>query len=218
LNAQDFQCDLEPLQIRDSKGLSKEDVHKRIAHRADVNAAHFQVQVAEHLKAVQEKGDSPKIGLFGEVGTFGTQAFGIANSATGAVGFQITIPLIDSGLTNGRVREENSRLEQATLQEKQIQAEAETQSQIALMQYEDAIKGIELANRHYDLAKKELRFSQTRFSHGATSGLELANSTANLSMASEVFAQAQTAFELARLNVFRSAGAIYDYFEGEERK
>ncbi|MBN9415254.1 MAG: TolC family protein [Candidatus Eremiobacteraeota bacterium] len=148
---------------------------------------------------------SPTLGLSADYGFAGNtpaaNVFGTHN-----VGLQLQIPLFDGGLSQARVAEQNSLLQQLRLQRHDQTLQAEQEVRSALTSFDLSQKQIGSALSGIRLAESERTMARDRFAAGLTNSLEVTNAQASLARARDAEAQARYSYSQAVLQLAVAMG------------
>lgn len=192
---------------------TKTDVKSVLAARPDVKSADLTVQAARQLKKEAEGEAGAKVSLLGEAG-IGNSNIMQSESASmiGSVGIQVKVPIYDGGYFGAKKQQAQVNVEKASLQSRHVQLDGESQLNSSIEQMEMSKKALELAGEQVRLANEEMNLARARFKSGASSGVDLANSQANLSNALNNKIDIVAAHEAAKMTYFRNIGDFSFYF------
>jgi len=211
---------LEPLTLHEIDIDAKDKFAKTgVDERADVKASELTVQAARQLKNEAEFELDPKVEIMGDLGVGGVSLIQAQGSnLVGTIGIQIKFPVYDGHYYTGKVQQAQVQISKAQLQAQHLKLDAEAQIYSALDQLETSKMAANLAAEQVDLATEELSVARKRFTNGATSGVDLASSQANLSSALNNYIDIVFSYEASKVNYFKSIGEFETYFALEGRK
>lgn len=191
---------------------------KKIEDRPELKVAELSVAAMTLMKKSTDHEVSPTINTFAEIGTAGTQAFGIVNTPTGSVGIQINIPIYNGGYNQAKSAEALSKLNSIEWQAKQIRVETDSRLRIVKSQLKSTTLVCKSAQRQVELAQKALGFAEKKISIGSSGNLDLVNAQSDLATALELQAQAIYAHEAAKLQFFHLLADLDSYLQISEER
>jgi len=183
---------------------------------SNIIIAQHQLNALEYLRNSIEAEKKLNIKTYAEIGTVGTQAFGLFNTLSGSVGIQFEIPIMDSGYNNGKKREilnqiANIKLEKEKFQKENIQKNEQSISQLELT---------ELILNETDTQLKysitEMNLAEKKIKYGSAGNLEYINAQTNYILALEANTFAMYSYELSKLNLFYINSDLNGYLDTDE--
>lgn len=189
---------------------------EKLTSRHDVLVTEYQLKALDHLKKSVEAERGLHISTFAEIGSVGTQAFGLTNSPTGSIGVQFEIPILDGGLNNGKKREILNQISHAEFEKKKVQEENNIKFEIAVEQLRLAQQAVEGTDSQMKYAQTELDLAVKKIKFGSAGNLELVNAQNNYALALEANSQAIYTYELSKLNFYYTTADLEGYLKSNE--
>lgn len=125
-------------------------------------------------------------------------------SWTGAI--QVTLAILDGGLTDAKVEAARQQLAQAQLAEQQLRQTIEQQVRTAYLNLQDAAQELRSARTALEAAREALRIANVRFQAGVGTQLEVVTAEQNLASADVGTVQAMYAYNLALAQLDQAVG------------
>ncbi|MGZ3708021.1 MAG: TolC family protein, partial [Bdellovibrionota bacterium] len=219
IGEEELQGELEPLAFRELPASARSpEPEDGMERRPDLIAARQTVLAAGYLKRAAHDEWLPKISILADLGVLGTgySIFGLGsfnNGVNGSAGVQVSIPVYTGGYHAAKEQEAGVKLLKVELDEQQLKLEAQSQIRLAEAQLTQANTAVNASNERIHIAEEELKLARQRSQTGSASGLELANSQANMAAAADMNVDAVFAYELSKVNYFKSMGRLSAYFE-----
>jgi outer membrane protein TolC len=193
--------------------------NQALENRPELKVTGYSLSATRELKLSAEKERYPKLTFLGDVGVFGTHVIGgVGDAVNGTVGIQLTMPLLDGGYQRGKIQEEDVKVQNFEIQKRELQRSVASEAVQAVSQFKNAGEAMGLAKTQVDLASEEFQIITRKYSMGTASGFEVANSQANMTLALEMDLEAQFAYEMAKVNYFRTTGNFSRYFAAEAER
>ncbi|MDQ2870119.1 MAG: TolC family protein [Acidobacteriota bacterium] len=126
-------------------------------------------------------------------------------------GATLSIPIFTGGRLASRIAENESRLREVQIRERDTERQVEEDIRQALLNFTGARSRAAVADESEKLARQELEFAQDRFSNGITSSIEVDNAQTSLTAALDDRIAALADEAQARYDLARATGAIRDY-------
>ncbi len=117
-----------------------------------------------------------------------------------------TLSILDGGLTQARINEARTRLEQAKVTEDQIRQQVELDVRSAYLTLTDAADQLRSALAAQAAAREALRIANVRFQAGVGLQLEVVTAVQNLASADQGVVQGQFQYNLALAQLDRAVG------------
>ncbi len=185
------------------------DVHSLVKmgmeRRAELESQRRRVEGAEFALDAAQQGSSPSI--FATASMSGSGRTDPTERRTTLYGVELSWPLFDSGLTNGRVQTARANRDQARAD--LIQTELEVSQQIiqAWLDYQSALEQARLQEIAVANAQESARIAQGRYSEGLGSFLEVTDAQAALLQAQLALSQARASLARARTTLDWAIGS-----------
>lgn len=204
---------LSPLKFQPLK-IAEPDVAMPV-QTLEIQATQMLLKAAHSMLESAQRESWPKVGLMGEIGYLGARSFlGIGpNSLNGSIALQLSIPLYTGGRIDGKVQDEQARVNKAELQLVHLERQARSQMQITVSQLRVADSAVRTVDKQVQAATEEVRLMTRRFRSGTASGLEMRNAYANLASAHDTETEALFAFEAAKIQYFKLRADLTGYLE-----
>ncbi|MBC7467515.1 MAG: TolC family protein [Bdellovibrio sp.] len=189
-------------------------LEKSLQTRPDLKSAELSVHAAKELVDGTNHFIFPKLSLLGEIGTTRATALGFpAQTASGAIGIALTIPIDSGGVITAKKNEAYSLQNKADLQLQQTRLEVLSQVKEAIEQVLSTEEAFGAAEQYVTTVEEESSIAEKRFSQGASNVLDYTSSHANLSTAQDTLTEAMFNLEAAKINYYRTLGSFEGYFE-----
>ncbi len=186
------------------------------AQRTDLQAANESFTAASRLVRAARAAKYPKLVATGSIGSATTGQDGAGNFATNGgnytstynFGVALTMPIFDSGFTNGEVAiaEANERSAQANLTTTQLNVSLTVRQ--AYLAAQTAIQGVGAAKVELDQAQTVLDVTNAQFKAGVTTLPLLLNAQVGLTKARSDYINALFAAYTAEQSLFLAEGVI----------
>src|SRR5579883_484249 len=180
-------------------------VRMALQQRPELIQARANVEAAEAAIDLAAAGRRPNITLTGgpTVATSDpTERLPV--SWTGAI--QVTLAILDGGLTDAKVEAARQQLAQAQLAEQQLRQTIEQQVRTAYLGLQDAAEELRSARAALESAREALRIANVRFQAGVGTQLEVVTAEQNLASADVGTVQALYAYNLALAQLDQAVG------------
>lgn len=174
-------------------------VARALANRPELAAAKMDIQALRRQSENERRQLFPNISLVGVGGYFGPRAKGI-HPSYGAVGVNVSIPVLTGGLFTARRDEASLRAEAETQQLRDLEIRVARDVRLAWVEADNARRRLELTAKVLEQAVRTLKLAQTRYDLGLSSIVEL--SQAQLSRTSGEVEAAAAKYEYWRRRNF----------------
>lgn len=160
-------------------------IRKALANRPELAAIKAEIEANRQQIRAEQSRHKPKLEV---VGGYGGQSLSFTSTPAEAMagwtaGLRISIPLIDGGLTKGKVQQAESRLRQSELGEEQRQLEIEGEVRDAWVSWEESSTIMESSRLVVNQADEALRLARSSFEAGAATQLDVLQSQLELTRA-----------------------------------
>lgn len=125
-------------------------------------------------------------------------------------GATISVPIFTGGRLGSRIAEQESRLREALIAERDTERQVEEDIRLALLNFESARTRLGVAEENERLSRQELEFARDRFTNGVTTSIEVDNAQASLVLAQDDRITALADEVQARFDLARATGSIRD--------
>ena len=210
--------DVPPLQAITKTIKNADQIHQRaLNNRNDLKAALQGVEAAEWLKKSAVSEYKPKISLVAEAGFFGTKAWDTSTFGPAwAAGVQVTIPIYETKLINGKKMEQEATLRKAKYQVEELKLEIQAQSREVIEQMHAAETAVTASKQHLAVAAKYLNLTEKRYFECMGNGLELVSARDSYTEAMNQNLESEYLYEMAVINYHRAQNTLQDYLsEGD---
>jgi len=151
----------------------------------------------------------PSLKAMADYGHSGTT---IENTArTGSIGGRLDLPILSGGDTHGRVVEETARKKEAEDRYQDIVIQVEEDVRLSLQTLTAEIEETRTADQALDLARKELKMAQDRFSAGVGDNIQVLHAQTALARALDDQIDAFSRYDVARLSLAAALGRVQDF-------
>jgi len=179
--------------------------------RSDLKAQEQHQQVAKLNYAAVEAERLPSIAAFGDYGTIGSEIVGAHPTHT--VGIQLKVPLFDGGRRASRRAESLTQVREEEIRTRDLGLQVELDVRLALDSLRSADSQVQTARQGLTLAQSELEQAQRRYQAGVANSLEVTDAQTRLDRARDNQVDALYNYNLARLELAASTGAIQEYVQ-----
>lgn len=212
LNIED-QIEIPKLKI---KKMTKEKIKINDEEQSNIKITEYQLNTLEYLKSSIQSEKKLNIKTYAEVGTVGTQAFGLFNTLSGSAGIQFEIPLIDAGYNSGKKREilnqiSNLKMEKEKFHRENLQKKEQSLSQIELTELILNESDVQLK---YSITERDL--AEKKIKYGSAGNFEYINAQTNYILALEANILAIYSYELSKLNLYYINADVDGYLNIDE--
>jgi outer membrane protein TolC len=185
-------------------GLTLEEAYRRSENRRDLAATRSQLKAAEEARKAAKAEYLPTVGLNGSFGVQGIDPNKGSDIYSGTA--SVSFPIFSGKRIQGdQVQAEAAlRLRQAELASAEEQARMEVRS--AWIDFDVALKQVELAEANRSLARETLTQSIDRFSAGAADSVEVVQSEESLASAEHDYVGSRFSAALSRVSLARAMG------------
>jgi outer membrane protein TolC len=179
--------------------------------RSDLKAQAQHQQNARLNYAAVEAERLPSITAFGDYGTIGHEIVGAHPTHT--VGIQLKVPLFDAGRRASRREESLVQVRQEEIRTRDLGLQIELDVRLALDSLHAADSQVQTSRQGLTLAQSELEQAQRRYQAGVANSLEVTDAQTRLDRARDNQVDALYNYNLARLELAASTGAIQEYVQ-----
>jgi outer membrane protein TolC len=128
------------------------------------------------------------------------------NDTSWRAGLQVSVPILDSGLTSSQVRQARLQLESLQIQEQKLASSITTDVKNAVYNLQNLLAASELADRNLDLAKDQYELAKTQHDSGVISTLDLLTASVTLTTAQVNQAKSRSDVQLGVLALQNAMG------------
>lgn len=179
-------------------------VHQALSQRWEIRIAEERVKGNTAAYRSARSGWWPALSGTADYGLSGNDP-GNAEK-TGSIGARLDLPLFTGGQIRGRTLEARARLRRAEAQADDWKRQVEEDVRLALEMLSAEVREVETSSQVVDLAQRELRMAQERFSAGVGDNIQLVAAQTALSRAREDQVNALARYHVARLNYAMALG------------
>lgn len=185
-------------------------IRRALDNRPELAAIRAEIEANRQQIRAESSRHKPKLQV---VGSYGGQSLSFTDSVTDGLagwtaGIRLSIPIIDGGLTKGRVQQAESRLRQAELGEEQKQFDIQGEVRDAWVAWEEGSTILESSQKVVEQADEALRLARSSFEAGAATQLDVLQSQLELTRARLEEAVALHTYHTALASVRRAMGDI----------
>jgi outer membrane protein len=160
-------------------------IRRALDNRPELAAVRAQIEANRQQVIAEQSRHKPKLQV---VGSYGAQSLSFTDTTADAMagwtaGLRLSIPIIDGGLTKGKVQQAESRLRQAELGEEQRQFDIEGEVRDAFVSWEESSTIMESSRLVVEQADEALRLARSSFEAGALTQLDVLQSQLELTRA-----------------------------------
>jgi outer membrane protein len=179
--------------------------------RSDLKAQEQHQQVAKLNYAAVEAERLPSISAFGDYGTIGSEIVGAHPTHT--VGIQLKVPLFDGGRRASKRQESLTQVREEEIRTRDLGLQVELDVRLALDSLRSADSQVQTSRQGLTLAQSELEQAQRRYQAGVANSLEVTDAQTRLDRARDNQVAALYNYNLARMELAASTGAIQEYVQ-----
>lgn len=180
-----------------------------LAQRPELTDLAQQEQVAAEFVTMARAGDKPRVALQGQYGWhelgYGTAAEDGRNWSTGLV---MSFPIFDGFLTDGRVRQAESRRSTLTIEKARLRDAVSMEVKLALDRVREAEEIVTALSRTVQQAERLMVMAEKGFSAGVKTRLDVDDAQLNLAAAQGNLARARRDYLVARVALDRATGTL----------
>jgi len=173
--------------------------------RPEVRIAAAHVTLNDYERRAARADLLPNVEFLGDYGVSGITPTN-TDLPTRRVAVQLNVPILNGGLTQGRIAVAASRERQSELELSSTRGQVEEDVRLAFSALRTTAEAVRAADKSVELAQRELQMARDRFSAGVADNLEVIAAQTALAdtRASQVTALAQ--YNAARLNLAAALG------------
>lgn len=183
-----------------------EAVRQALARRPDLVAAQARVTAARSAVSAIRAERLPSLSLVGDDGVNGLNYSHLLN--TYEYGFQISLPVFDGFRREGRIQEQQNVAREASVQERDLEQQAEADVRAALLDLSSAREQVAATNERLRLAEQEVEQARERFRAGVAGNADVITALLTLTTARTAVIDAETNFQNARVALARAEGVV----------
>jgi len=162
-----------------------EAIRRALDNRPELAAARAQIEANRQQVRAEQSRHKPRLEV---AGSYGGQSLSFSSTTADGLagwtaGLRLSIPIIDGGLTKGKVQQAESRLRQAELGEEQRQFDIEGEVRDAFVSWEESSTIMESSRLVVEQAEEALRLARSSFEAGALTQLDVLQSQLELTRA-----------------------------------
>ena len=188
------------------------------SHRLEVRILEDKIRAQNQLLRAAKWEMLPKIELNGDYGLSGNGPKR-NDRGTGQIMIGGSMPLFEGGKIWGTIKAESSRKRQLEEQLADLRRQIEEDVRLALLKTRTGRQQVRTARSILDLARRELKMAQDRFSEGLGDNVEVVGAQTTLARARDTYISALTQYHIARLNLFFALGQAGSfYLKNEDQK
>jgi outer membrane protein TolC len=195
---------LETLLEQSIGGLPIEEAYHRSENRRDLAAARAQLRAAEQAAKAANAERLPTLGVSGSFGVQGIDPNKGTDIYSGTA--SLSFPIFTGKRIQGDREQAQAALKMRQAELANATEEARMEVRIAWIDFDVALKQVELAEANQSLARETLTQSIDRFSAGAADSVEVVQSEESLASAEHDFVSSKFSAALARVSLARAMG------------
>jgi outer membrane protein TolC len=123
-----------------------------------------------------------------------------------SAGLQVSVPILDSGLTSAQVRQARLALESLQIQERKLAEGISTDVKNAIYNLQSLLSASELAAQNLDLANDQYELAKTQYDSGVITTLDLLTASVTLTTAQVNLAKSRSDVQLGVLALQNAMG------------
>ncbi len=193
-------------------GDSRDSLKKALEKRPDLASLRDQVKVQEQDITIAESSLKPNVDL-SAAWEYSDPAKGSSNGEkdTWSARLNVKFPIFDSGITRGKVIQEEATLEQA--KESVVKLEESVKAEIAnaYLALDTSANSVTDAMKNLELARESLRLAEVGYREGVGIQLDVLNARAELTDARRLYSLSVRDYNLALANLRRAEGTLISY-------
>jgi len=129
-----------------------------------------------------------------------------SNETNWSAGLQVSVPILDSGLTSSQVRQARLALESLQIQEQKLAESISTDVKNAIYNLQNLLAASELAAQNLDLANDQYELAKTQYDSGVITTLDLLTASVTLTTAQVNLAKSRSDVQLGVLALQNAMG------------
>ena len=179
---------------------------KALAERPDLQAQQDREANARLSASATKLERLPSVAAFGDYGSSGT---GITDALpTRTIGISVRVPIFDGGRRDARRAESASQFRVEKVRTNDLKEQIELDVRLALDALASAEEQVRVAREGLELAENELRQARRRYDAGVAVSLEVTDAQTRLERARDNQTAALYNFNVARIDLAQSMGAV----------
>lgn len=200
------------LEYRSFSGNPRDSLKNALENRPDLAGLRDQVKVQEQDITIAGSSLKPNVNL-SAVWEYSDPAKGSSNGEqdTWSAKINVNFPIFDSGITRGKVIQEEAILEQA--RESVVTLEESVKAEIAnaYLALDTLANSVADAIKNLELATESLRLAEVGYREGVGIQLDVLNARAELTDARRLYSLSVRDYNLALANLRRAEGTLISY-------
>jgi outer membrane protein TolC len=182
----------------------EEAVKQALANRADLKAADFEVQAAQHTRTAARDERIPSLSISADYGVIGPRFN--EGQRTYTVTGTVKVPVWDSGRISGDIEQAKAELDQRRAELEDTRGRIESDVRNAYLDLQAAANQVEIARNNQGVANETLRLTQEKFEAGVSDNVEVIQAQEGVASANLDYITALFAHNLAKLSLARALG------------
>ncbi|MEA4878347.1 TolC family protein [Aminobacterium sp. MB27-C1] len=190
------------------EGDMESSLTKALSSRADYQRAELQVNVADQQIEIAKSGMRPSVSIKGTYRYDDPEQTLYNSKDTWQASINVDIPVMDSGLTHGRVVQQKAVREQAVHAVNKKEESILTEVNSVYLDLETASQVVEEAQINLELAKETLRLSEVGYREGVGIQLDVLDARASLTNARREYSSAVKDYAYAIVRLRKAEGIL----------
>jgi outer membrane protein len=173
--------------------------------RYEIKVAESIIKQREYDKRAAQAEQLPSLALAADYGVSGARpnAFDLP---TRNIAIQLNVPILNGGITRGRIAVAASEEKQARLRLGDVRGQVEEDVRLTLIELRTTADQVRAAQQTLELAQTELRLSRDRFAAGVADNVEVVDAQTSIEVARDALIAALAAYTGARANLAAALG------------
>jgi outer membrane protein TolC len=181
-------------------------LERALRDRPDVRAAEAQARAARAQISAIRAERLPSLGIVADEGLNGLSYSHLLN--TYSYGLQVSVPIFEGFAREGRVEAQTAVVSEAEVRLRDLRLQAQVEVRAAVLDIASAREQTVAARERLRLAEQELSQARERFQAGVAGSADVITASLLLNQSRNLIIDAQTGFQLARLNLARAEGSV----------
>jgi outer membrane protein TolC len=203
-----------PIELTDSLGSTPAEalpdeeraVDVALRERADVRAAHEQMNaVHTQISAIRAE-RLPTLGLVADHGVIGNNTSHLLPTYTW--GIQVSVPIFEGGQRANRIAEQSAVERELEVHERDLRSEVSVEVRGALLDIASAREQVDAVRERVRLGEQEVSQARERFAAGVAGNADVISASLSLSSARTSLVDAEALYQSARVALARAQGTL----------
>ena len=179
---------------------------RALSTRPDLKAAEARIAAARQAVSAIRAERLPTVSVLGNDGINGLSVHHMLN--TYEYGLQVSVPIFDGFRRSGRVEEQQGIVDEAQVQQHEIEQQAAADVSTAILDVRAASQQVAATQEQLRLADQEVSQARERFRAGVAGNADVITALLQLTTARTAVIDAQTNFQTARIALARAQGIV----------